>query len=173
VFLLRISGGVKPGWRAWLESGRKSGVWGRGARREARAIRRVFDTVNPALELATHEGFQDETFLLATESVPRGLGAAVVEALKRAGIKLAARSPFSPLVPLDAPGLMEEGWAITVFQRLIRLHTLAMYANDRGVGDLTTESPWQSPDLDARILAHVLAVRAAAEALAELPRSPR
>jgi hypothetical protein len=42
--------------------------------------------------------------------------------------------------------LIDEGSLTTFMKRLIRLDSLGAYAQARGVGTLTTESPWDSPE---------------------------
>ena len=64
---------------------------------------------------------------------------------------------------------MTEGWFITAAKRLLRIHSLGAYAHDRGIPVLTTEGPWGSEDMEGRISAQVLAVRAVAAHLSRQP----
>jgi hypothetical protein len=68
-------------------------------------------------------------------------------------------------LPLGVAGADDEGWAMTWLKRVMRLGSLGTWGERRGVGTLTTESPWASTDLDGRVRAHVLACRAAARRL--------
>ena len=47
---------------------------------------------------------------------------------------------------------------MTLAKRLLRLHTLASYADGLGIAAYTTESPWASPDIERRIEGHLIAV---------------
>lgn len=130
---------------------------------EATAIRAVFAAVAPDLVIALHEGPQDGFCVIATQSVPPRLTEAVAEAVGRTGVPLAQDSFLG--LPLGTPGVMREGRFMTALKRAIGLQSLGAYALAQGVPTLTTESPWNGADLDARITTHVIAVRAAVQQL--------
>ena len=131
---------------------------------EARAIRDVIEETSPDLILSLHEGPHDGFFVIATRSTPSLLAIAVATALQSSGVELATHSNLGSR--LSVPGVMEEGWVITGAKSLFRIRSLGAYAHQRSTPLLTTEGPWSASDVDSRIQAQVLAVRAAASELA-------
>ena len=130
---------------------------------EARAIRDVIDETSPDLILSLHEGPHDGFFVIATHSTPSPLATAVATALQSSGVALATHSNLGSR--LSVPGVMKEGWAITGAKSLFRIRSLGAYAHQRSTPLLTTEGPWGASDIDSRVRAQILAVRAAASAL--------
>jgi hypothetical protein len=86
------------------------------------------------------------------------------------GIPQSSRSFLG--LKLRHPGYDHEGAFTSLVKRLIRLDSLGTYAQGHEVGTLTTESPWSSKDLAARIRAHVVALRAVCVALRQSPHGP-
>jgi hypothetical protein len=129
---------------------------------EAAAVRAAFAGARPELVVSLHEGPQEGFVATATPAVPAGVPGAVAAAVAATGM---------PLARGDPPGVVREGRAWTAVMRAIRWGSLGLWAEDRGVGTLATETPWAGEDLEARIRAQVAAVRAAARALAERDRS--
>ncbi len=134
---------------------------------EALVIREIFDRVSPTLIVAFHEGPQDGFYVIGTTRAPGALPRAVAQAVHSAGIALSTRSFLG--LQLRDPGYEHEGSLTSLLKRLIRLHSLGAYAQAHEVGTLTTESPWSSRNLAARIRAHVVAVRAVCAALRPPP----
>ena len=130
---------------------------------EARAIRDVIEETSPDLILSLHEGPHDGFFVIATRSTPSPFATAVATALQSSGVELATHSNLGSR--LSIPGVMEEGRAITGAKRLFRIRSLGAYAHQRSTPLLTTEGPWGAADIDSRVRAQMLAVRAAAYAL--------
>lgn len=137
---------------------------------EALAVREIFDRVSPTSIVSLHEGPQDGFYVIATTRAPGSLAKAVAEAVHSSGFALSSRSFLG--MELRQPGYEHEGSLTTFMKRLIRLDSLGAYAQARGVGTLTTESPWDSPDLDGRVRAHVVAVRAVCATLRAAPDAP-
>jgi hypothetical protein len=133
---------------------------------EAAAIREVFDGLSPNLVLALHEGPHEGFFLIVARRAPVSLATTAVHAVAEAGIRIAARSNLG--FRLRRPGIMYEGWFVTGGKKkLIRIGSLADYAHGRGIGTITTEGPFGSPNIEDRIRAQVIAVRAIAAAMAK------
>jgi hypothetical protein len=130
---------------------------------EARAIREVIDETRPDLILSLHEGPHDGFFVIATRSTPSLLAEAVAAELKSSGIELATHSNLGSR--LSVPGVMEEGWFITGAKTVLRISSLGAYAHQSSTPFLTTEGPWGLSDIDYRVRAQILAVRAAAKQL--------
>jgi hypothetical protein len=63
---------------------------------------------------------------------------------------------------LGEPGVMTEGWFVTTAKALFRINSLGAFGEEQGAPTLTTEGPWGSRDLGARVQAQVLAVRGVA-----------
>jgi hypothetical protein len=137
---------------------------------EAAAIRDALDALRPELVVSLHEGPQDGFFVIATRAVPAGVAEAMADGVRAAGFPLASRSFLR--LPLGTPGLEREGWLTTQLKRVIRLHSLGAFAEERSIGTLTTESPWSSPDVEARVGSQVAAVRALARRLREASEAP-
>ena len=141
--------------------------FGRFRTPEAVAIRTVLTSVAPELVVSLHEGPQDGFYVIATRRAPVPVARAMTHAVEAEGIALATKTFLG--VPMAGRGLDHEGRFVTAVKRLIGVGSLGAYAQVRGIGVLTTESPWGSTRLDERIAAQVVAVRAAARALAETP----
>lgn len=130
---------------------------------EAAAIRSVMQAVAPELLVSLHEGPQDGFFVIATHSVPPEIAEATARAVGAAGVPLAVKSFLGAAIA--TAGLEREGRLVTLVKRILRIDSLGAYAQRRGIGTLTTESPWRSTDLERRVAGHLIAVRAAAGAL--------
>ncbi len=130
---------------------------------EARAIRDVIEETSPDFILSLHEGPHDGFFVIATRSTPSPLAIAVATALQSSGVELATHSHLGSR--LSVPGVMEEGWVITGAKRLFRIRSLGAYAHGRSTPLLTTEGPWGASDIESRVRAQMLAVRAVANEL--------
>jgi hypothetical protein len=135
---------------------------------EATAIRDVLLGVAPELVLALHEGPQPGFHVVASRHVTPALAERVAADIAEKGIPLATRSFFGST--LRTPGVHHEGWLMTGLKTAIRLDTLGLYGERRGVGVLTTEGPYESADLPRRIEAQLLTVRAVVRALGEQRR---
>jgi hypothetical protein len=128
---------------------------------EARAIRDVIEESNPDFILSLHEGPHEGFFVIATRSTPSPLAVAVARALESSGVELATHNNLGSR--LSVPGVMEEGWFITGAKKLFRIRSLGAYAHQRSTPLLTTEGPWGVSDVDSRVRAQMLAVRAVAK----------
>jgi hypothetical protein len=125
---------------------------------EARTIRDVFARVSPTIVVALHEGPQDGFYVIGTRSAAPDLPEEVAKSVSATGVALSTNSFVG--TRLANAGYDHEGVVKTFLKRLIGLHTLGAFAEHRGVGTLTTESPWSSTDVPARVRGHVAAVRA-------------
>jgi len=130
---------------------------------EATAIRDVINETRPDLILSLHEGPHDGFFVIATRSTSPRFAKAVATGLQSSGIELATHSNLGSR--LSVPGVMEEGWFITGAKKLFRIQSLGAYAHQGSTPLLTTEGPWGVSDIDYRVRAQILAVRAAANEL--------
>jgi hypothetical protein len=137
---------------------------------EAAAIRDVLAAVAPQLVVSLHEGPQEGLYVIATRSVPADVAEVAARAVAAAGVPLATRSYFGLAI---AGGAEREGLLMTFVKRALRVDSLGAYAQQRGIGTLTVESPWSSTDLERRVLGQVAAVRGAAGALRASSESPR
>jgi hypothetical protein len=137
--------------------------FGRFRTPEAAAIRDVMAQVAPELVVAWHEGPQNGFYVIATRRVPARMADAIAQAVAAARIPLTTRSYFG--LPLGTPGATHEGRWLTAVKALAAMGTLGTYAERHGVGVLTTETPFRSTDLDARVTAQLVALRAAAREL--------
>jgi len=137
--------------------------FGRFRTAEASAIRDVIAAVAPMLILALHEGPQDGFHVVASRRVPHGLAGRVAAAAAARGLALAQRNFIG--IPLGTPGRMEEGPVLTWFKGAIGLESLGLFGERQGIPVLTTESPYGSADLAARVEAQLVAARIVAQSL--------
>lgn len=127
---------------------------------EARVIRDVLMEAKPHLILSLHEGPHDGFFVIATRSMPEEVARAAAASIPADVMPLATENNFG--WTLGTPGVMREGWFVTGAKTLFRIDSLGAYGEERGVPVLTTEGPWSSRDVSARVQAQVLAVRGVA-----------
>ncbi len=134
---------------------------------EARALRDVLREYRPDLAVAPHEGPQDGTFVIVTSKGSEQAGAAVVDALERAGLPLAQRSFLG--YRLGKPGLSVESPWVARIKSGLGLGSLGTFLDDRGVPTYTVETSWSSPDFEARIRSHRIALLTLLEGLGAGP----
>ncbi len=138
---------------------------------EARAVRRVFDEVAPDLMISLHEGPQDATFMFTNRRVDEALARRLLTAMERGGTALATHDYFGRA--LSPPGYAPMGpsaWRLSqLWARTLQMKATGVWADERGVPEITLESGWRSTDRDARVRGHVDLVVAALERLAEGP----
>lgn len=126
---------------------------------EARVQRDVLDDSQPDIIITLHEGPQDGFFITGTKRIDRKLELKIIEALKKENIKLAKKSYLK--IPLKTEGLMKEDWFFRfIFYQLLRIYFLENYADKKGTGVITTESPWQEKNIEARIKPHLITIKA-------------
>lgn len=124
---------------------------------EARAVREVIERFEPDFIVSLHEGPQDATFMFANRRVDRALALRLLERIEARGSTLAERDYFGRrLVP---PGYSPIG-AIAfslhwLWARTLSMMATGMYADERGIPEITLESGWRLPDREARVRAHV------------------
>lgn len=128
---------------------------------EARAIRSAIDRVRPQLVIALHEGPQDGVFVIGTRTTPMGLLSPVIEALKARDIPLATENNLG--VALSTPGLMIEGPFITKAKGWLGIQSLGEHTSSLGIPLMTTEVPWNWPNMEERIDAQTAAVLEASQ----------
>jgi hypothetical protein len=135
--------------------------------REARAVRRVIEEQRPDLMIALHEGPQDATFFFANRCVDRALALRLLEALADGGTELAQKDYFGrTLEPAGYAPMSRAMWALSVaWAKTLGMMATGMYADDRGIPELTLESSWKLADPEARVRAHVDLVLAALRCL--------
>ena len=124
---------------------------------EARLVRRMFDEFQPDFVLSLHEGPQDAAFMFANQHVAPALATALLAALEAGGTTLATKDYFG--LKLDPPGLsasspVQRG-VLRVWELTLKMMAVNAYAATLGIPEVTLESSWSSPDLAARVRAHV------------------
>ncbi|HJL19025.1 MAG TPA: DUF2817 domain-containing protein [Sandaracinaceae bacterium LLY-WYZ-13_1] len=124
---------------------------------EARLVRDVFDERRPDFLVSLHEGPQDATFAFANRHVDAALAERLLERLRSGGTVLADRDYFG--LTLDPPGyapLSRAAWAVSwLWAATLGMKATNVFADDRGVPELTLESSWRLPDRASRVRAHV------------------
>lgn len=130
--------------------------FGAFATAEARALRDALSEYRPDLVVAPHEGPQEGTFVIVTSKGSEQAGAAVVDALERAGLALAQRSFLG--YRLGRPGLSVESPWVARIKSGVGLGSLGTFLDDRGIPTYTVETSWSSPDFEARIRSHRVAL---------------
>ena len=135
---------------------------------EARAVRRVADRMRPDFLVALHEGPQDATFLFTNRCVPDDLSMRVLRVMSDAGTVLAARDYFGRT--LDPPGhapMSRSMWLLcALWAHTLSMMATSMWANERGLPEITLESSWRHPDRSVRVRGHTALVMAVARELA-------
>ena len=137
---------------------------------EARAIRDLLQELSPRFILSLHEGPHDGFFVIATRNLPDEVAQSAIGSIPTAIMPLARENNLG--WELKTPGVMREGWFVTAAKGLFGINSLGAYGEGRGVPILTTEGPWGSRDLDARIQVQVLAVRGVARFFDPRPPNP-
>jgi hypothetical protein len=124
---------------------------------EAGAIRDVLQEVSPRLILSLHEGPHDGFFVIATRNLPDEIARAAIGSIPTAVMPLANKNNLG--WNLGEPGVMTEGWFVTTAKALFGIDSLGAFGEEQGAPTLTTEGPWGSRDIGARVQAQVLVVR--------------
>lgn len=134
---------------------------------EARAVRRLVDQAPPDFLVALHEGPQDATFMFTNRCVPFDLAARLLRAMAEAGTVLAERDYLGRT--LDPPGhapMSRSMWLLcAVWAGTLSMMATSMWANERGIPEITLESSWRHPDRDTRVRGHVALAMAVAREL--------
>lgn len=135
--------------------------FGTFASNEARVVRKVISEVKPDLVIATHEGPQSGFFMIATAATSTDIAMKLLAKMQESGIALSNKSFLG--IGLNEPGLLKEGSVMSAFKNMIRLGSLGTYLDTMGIGTITTESSWGSPDIEERIESHVIAIMSLVE----------
>jgi len=124
--------------------------------REARVVRWVFEEARPDFLVSLHEGPQDGAFAFCNRHVPRALALRLLESLAASGVTLAERDylgrrlPRPGYAPMGPVGYaMHRLWAAT-----LGMMPTNMFADARGVPEITLETPWGRPGherIDAQV----------------------
>jgi hypothetical protein len=124
---------------------------------EARAVRELFDRFAPDFVVSLHEGPQDATFFFANRCVERDLAVRLLDSMKERGTTLAETDYFGrTLRPPGYAPLSATGHAVSwLWARTLGMMATGMYAEERGIPEITLESSWRLPDRQARVRAHV------------------
>ncbi len=129
---------------------------------EARAVRSLIEAFAPDFIVSLHEGPQDATFMFANRRVDRGLALKLLDTMEARGAALSPRDYFGRR--LTPPGYAPVGAmafsAHWVWARTLGMMTTGMYADERGIPEITLESGWRIADREARVRAHVELVTA-------------
>lgn len=135
---------------------------------EARVVREVFERIGPRFVVSLHEGPQDATFLFANPHVERALALRLLSAIEERGTKLATKDYFGrTLSPPGYAPIRGAGYALSwLWAKTLGMMATGMYADGRGVPEITIESSWRAPDPEERVRAHVDLVLAVAAELA-------
>lgn len=134
---------------------------------EARVVRDAIASDAPSFIVSLHEGPQDATFMFLNRRVSGALALRLARAIADGGTSLAAEDYFGRrlrppgIAPATAPmWLLSKLWAGT-----LRMKATGMYAEERGIPEITLESSWRDPDRDRRVRAHVDLVAAVLDEL--------
>jgi hypothetical protein len=124
---------------------------------EARVVRDVFEERRPDFVVSLHEGPQDATFMFANRHVDEALALRLLERLADGGTKLATTDYFGlELDPAGYSPMSSAGWLVSwLWAATLGMKASNMFADDRGVPELTLESSWRLPDRESRVRAHV------------------
>ncbi|MEZ4439692.1 MAG: DUF2817 domain-containing protein [Polyangiaceae bacterium] len=134
---------------------------------EARVVVDMVDRFRPTAIVSLHEGPQDAAFMFANHLVTPALAAPILAGLRRRGVPLAERDYFGRR--LAEPGLAASTRATRALEALW-VKTLGMqssngFAAERGIPELTFETPWRVPDPEARVGAQVAFLDSVVDAL--------
>jgi hypothetical protein len=136
---------------------------------EARVVRDVFEERRPDFVVSLHEGPQDATFMFANRHVDEAMAHRLLARLAEGGTKLASSDYFG--LTLDPPGyspMSRAAWMVSwVWAATLGMKASNMFADDRGVPELTLESSWRLPNRASRVRAHVDLVLSVLEELGE------
>ena len=134
---------------------------------EARAVARVFEDAAPDFIVALHEGPQDATFMFTNRFVADSLAHQLLVRLEEGGTTLADRDYFKrTLEPRGYAPTSRTMWFINeLWARTLGMMATNMWADRRGVPEITLESSWRGTDRDARIRPHADLVAGILDAL--------
>lgn len=131
----------------------------------AQIQKKAIEQFKPDAVISMHEGPQDGFFVIAESPTPETLREAIVAKLEDAKIHLAQKSFLKIL--LSDSGLWYKKSFVYGLQKLFSIHTLGRYAHENGIITLTTESPWQSENIELRKKPHLIVIEAVLEELRE------
>lgn len=124
---------------------------------EARLVRDAVESDAPDFIASLHEGPQDATFMFLNRLVSDPLAARLAGALESGGTALAERDYFGRR--LRPPGIAPMTRPTYVLSRLwaktLKMKATGLWAEERGIPEITLESSWRDPDRDSRVRAHV------------------
>lgn len=134
---------------------------------EARAVRAVFDEVNPNFVVSLHEGPQRGTFMFTNRYVGAPLAIALCDALAAGGTVLATRDYFGrslrPAGCAPATAVTRAVWKFGA--SALGVQATITYSEGRSVPEIVLESSSRTTDEAARIRPHVDLVLAVAKRL--------
>lgn len=124
---------------------------------EARAVAHACEDAAADFIVALHEGPQDATFMFANRFVDDELARQLLDRLEDGGTTLAERDYFKR--KLDPKGYAPTSrgmWFVNeLWARTLGMMATNMWADRRGVPELTLESSWRSTEPAERIRPHV------------------
>ncbi len=129
---------------------------------EGRAVRDACENFRPDFTISLHEGPQPGAFVFANRSVSEFVGRGVVADMKEAGVELADRDYFGrQLSPPGYAPVSRRLYALSLlWKATLGMVPFGVYADLRGLPEITLETSWSSPNRDARIAAHLEVMRA-------------
>lgn len=135
---------------------------------EARVVRDAIESDRPDFIASLHEGPQDATFMFLNQLVSDELAARLARAMADGGTTLADTDYFGRrLRPAGVAPMRRPTWLLSkLWAGTLRMKATGLYAQERGVPEITLESSWRDPDRQARVRPHVDLVAAAIDELA-------
>jgi hypothetical protein len=119
--------------------------------------RDVIEEFKPDVIVTMHESFREGFFVIAEQNTVKEFEQALARDLQAADIDLGNKSILG--LPLSIKGISRKSMLTMWLQRVFNINTLGMYAHELGITTLTTESPWTSSDVEARIKPHLITVK--------------
>jgi hypothetical protein len=134
---------------------------------EARVVRDAMRADDPAFIVSLHEGPQDATFMFLNRLVTGALAERLARAMADGGTTLADTDYFGRrLRPAGIAPMTRPMWVLTkLWAGALRMKATGLYAEERGIPEITLESSWRDPDLRSRVRAHVDLVAAVIDEL--------
>ena len=123
----------------------------------ARIQRELIKNFEPDVIVALHESPRDGFFIFAEQTVSRELEMAVIDDLVKEKIELGKKNTLG--LPLTTKGLSHKSKFTLWLQELLNISTFGKYATDLGIPTITTESPWNSSNVEGRIKPHIIVIK--------------
>lgn len=130
--------------------------------REARIVAAEVDDFAPHFIISLHEGPQNEgAFIFANRHVSEDAAHTVLQHMEHGGTLMAPKDYFGR--KLRPAGYAPSGRGASALNylwgRVLKMMTMAGYAEKHGLPEITLETPWRSADRDGRMATHVQVIQ--------------